>query len=114
MKAFQEEDHLEVDRIVGPATRNALPDGGPMPTLQERSNGDIVRSLQKLLSGGAWGPASGPIDEFGPKTRVSVEGFQNFWKVTVDGVVGEQTWDVSFQASHKSLKTEVGPQYVIG
>ena len=37
---------LTVDAIVGPATWAALPDGGPMPTLQEGSTGAVVNSLQ--------------------------------------------------------------------
>jgi peptidoglycan hydrolase-like protein with peptidoglycan-binding domain len=106
---------LAVDGIVGPATWKALPDGGPMPLLHEGSGGGVVGALQKLLDNGAWGPAPGPIDgQFGPKTRASVEGFQKWGHVPVDGVVGEQTWDTSLHAMSRTLETEIGLQYVIG
>lgn len=35
----------------------------------------------------------GPWD-FGPMTRDAVINFQNFWGLTVDGIVGPQTWGV--------------------
>ena len=110
---------LTVDGIVGPATWNALPDGGPMPVLREGSAGDIVHDLQTLLANGAangqWNTGPGVIDgEFGPHTRASVEAFQNWGRVVADGVVGDQTWDVSLHAMSADLETGVGLGYVIG
>ena len=55
VKQFQQGAGLTVDGIVGPATWAALPDGGPMPTLQEGSTGAAVNSLQTLLTNGAPG-----------------------------------------------------------
>ena len=46
VKQFQQGAGLTVDGIVGPATWAAMPDGGPMPTLQEGSTGPVVSSLQ--------------------------------------------------------------------
>jgi peptidoglycan hydrolase-like protein with peptidoglycan-binding domain len=118
VKSFQEgTPGLAVDGIVGPATWNDLPDGGPMPVLSQGKSGDVVRSLQEVLSNGAgqWGIGPGPVDGiFGPKTRASVEAFQKWGHVAVDGIVGDQTWDVSLQAMMADLETEVGLQYVIG
>jgi C1A family cysteine protease len=34
--------------------------------------------------------------------------------VTMDGIVGDQTWDVSLHAMMADLETEVGLQYVTG
>ena len=44
-----------MDGIVGPLTWQALPDGGPMPTLQQGSTGEVVRSLQQVLTNSAPG-----------------------------------------------------------
>jgi hypothetical protein len=70
---------LTVDGIVGPATWSALPDGGPMPTLQEGSTGAVVNSLQTLLTNGApgqWNTTPQGIDgNFGPHTKASVVAF---------------------------------------
>ena len=117
IKEFQGGAGLTVDGIVGPATWNALPDGGPMPTLHQGSNGQVVRSLQTLLTNGAgdWGTPPGGIDgQFGPKTLASVEAFQKWGHVAADGIIGDQTWDVSLHAMSRTLETAVGLQYVIG
>jgi peptidoglycan hydrolase-like protein with peptidoglycan-binding domain len=118
VEGFQEgEPGLVVDGIVGPATWDALPDGGPMPVLREGSKGDAVGALQEVLANGAveWKTGPGPIDkDFGAQTRASVEAFQRWGKVKVDGIVGDQTWDVSLRAASSDLETEVGLQYLAG
>jgi peptidoglycan hydrolase-like protein with peptidoglycan-binding domain len=75
------------------------------------------RYLQTVLKNGSseWGTGPGAIDgDFGPKTRDSVEAFQKWGGVGVDGIVGEQTWDVSLHALSATLETQVGLQFVIG
>src|SRR6266571_1204447 len=107
VREFQEGAGLTVDGIVGPQTWNALPDGGPMPLLQQGSTGQVVRSLQTVLTNGAsdWGTPPGGIDGiFGPNTRASVEGFQGWSGVSVDGIVGDQTWSVSLHALSATLE----------
>ncbi len=118
VKEFQQGAGLTVDGIVGPLTWAALPDGGPMPVLQEGSSGPAVSSLQNLLTNGApgeWITTPLGIDgDFGPLTKASVEAFQAWGGVTVDGIVGDQTWAVSLHAASATLETAVGLGYVIG
>jgi peptidoglycan hydrolase-like protein with peptidoglycan-binding domain len=117
VKIFQQDAGLVADGIVGPLSWNALPDGGPMPTLKEGSSGDVVRSLQTVLTNGtpgAWGTTPQGIDgEFGPHTKASVEAFQSWGGVTVDGIVGDETWSVSLHALSATLETKVGLNFVI-
>ena len=118
VKEFQQGAGLTADGVVGPLTWSALPDGGPMPTLQEGSTGEVVRSLQTVLTNGApsqWNTTPQGIDgDFGPHTRASVQAFQTWGGVSADGIVGDQTWSVSLHAASATLETEVGLQHVIG
>ena len=59
-------------------------------------------------------PPGGPDGQFGPKTLASVKAFQKWGHVVTDGIVGDQTWDVSLHAMSKTLETAVGLQYVVG
>jgi peptidoglycan hydrolase-like protein with peptidoglycan-binding domain len=117
VEEFQKGANLQVDGIVGPMTWAALPDGGPMPLLQEGSTGPVVASLQTVLTNGAsnWGGITpqGVDGDFGPHTRAAVEAFQGWGGAAVDGIVGDQTWSVSLHAMSATLETAVGLQYVI-
>jgi peptidoglycan hydrolase-like protein with peptidoglycan-binding domain len=117
VREFQQGAGLVVDGIVGPLTWDALPDGGPMPTLKEGDSGDVVRSLQTVLTNGApgeWGKTPQGIDGyFGSHTKASVEAFQSWGGVAADGVVGDQTWSVSLHALSRTLETAVGLNFVI-
>lgn len=88
-----------------------------MPTLKEGSTGDVVRSLQTVLTNGAseFGTPPGGIDgDFGPKTRASVEAFQRWGNVVPDGIVGDQTWSVSMGGASQTLESTVRLQFIIG
>lgn len=117
VKAVQNGAGLVVDGVVGSQTWAALPDGGPMPTLQEGSTGDVVKSLQQVLATGApdeWSTGPGAIDGvFGPQTKTSVQSFQTWGGVTADGIVGDATWSVSLHAASATLESKVGLQFVI-
>jgi peptidoglycan hydrolase-like protein with peptidoglycan-binding domain len=118
VKEFQQGAGLVVDGVVGPQTWAALPDGGPMPVLTKGSTGEVVRSLQQVLTNGAsgeWNTTPGVIDgDFGPATEASVKAFQAWGGVAKDGEVGDQTWAVSLHAASATLETAVGLQFVIG
>jgi peptidoglycan hydrolase-like protein with peptidoglycan-binding domain len=118
VREFQQGAGLAVDGIVGPLTWGALPNGAPMPTLQEGSTGPVVTSLQTTLTNGAadwWGVAPQGIDgDFGPHTKAAVEAFQAWGGAAVDGIVGDQTWSVSLHAASATLESVVGLQFVIG
>jgi peptidoglycan hydrolase-like protein with peptidoglycan-binding domain len=117
VKGFQQGQGLTVDGIIGPHTWQALPEGGPMPTLRQGATGDVVRSLQQVLTNGAsgqWNTTPQEIDGiFWPRTQSSVEAFQQWGGVPVDGIVSEQTWGVSLHAMMSTLESAVGLQYVV-
>jgi peptidoglycan hydrolase-like protein with peptidoglycan-binding domain len=115
VKEFQQGAGLVVDGVVGPLTWAALPNGAPMPRLQEGSTGQVVKSLQQVLTTGApgvWNTVPGAIDgSFGPSTKASVQAFQTWGGVTADGIVGDQTWGVQLGAAGATLESQVGLQY---
>jgi peptidoglycan hydrolase-like protein with peptidoglycan-binding domain len=91
---------LTPDGIVGPATWAALPSyREASPELQQGSKGPGVAWLQKALSGAdvvvQFTPYGGAIDGiFGPVTDASVRALQTWAGITVDGIVGDDTWFV--------------------
>jgi peptidoglycan hydrolase-like protein with peptidoglycan-binding domain len=113
VKEFQQ-GSLVADGVVGPLTWAALPSGAPMPRLQEGSSGEVVKSLQQVLTTGApggWNILPGAIDgSFGAATKASVQAFQTWGGVTSDGIVGDQTWGVQLGAAGATLESEVGLQ----
>ena len=62
------------------------------PTLSEGDSGAAVETLQTRLN--VWGanPALAVDRDFGPATLAAVKAFQTQQNLTVDGVVGPQTW----------------------
>ena len=60
-------------------------------TIRRGSRGESVSQLQSKLAALGFDP--GPIDGvFGPNTDAAVRGFQASRRLTVDGIVGPQTW----------------------
>lgn len=80
---------LVVDGIFGPRTRAAL------VNVRAGARGNLTRVLQALLYIRGFNP--GPFDGiFGGKTETAVRSFQRANRLTVDGIVGPQTWGHMF------------------
>jgi peptidoglycan/xylan/chitin deacetylase (PgdA/CDA1 family)/lysozyme family protein len=95
VKAFQRDNKIAVDGVVGPITWMTLEKKlGPSPThktLRRGSTGSEVKELQEILI--KLGYAPGPIDgRFGPSTEKAVKAFQANNNLVVDGIVGPKTW----------------------
>ncbi|HZN70473.1 MAG TPA: peptidoglycan-binding protein [Micromonosporaceae bacterium] len=112
-KEFQYSVTLPQTGVVDEPTWNALPNGNPMPILQEGATGTVVRSLQEVLTRGAfgtWNTTPKGIDGiFGPNTKEAVRAFQSWARLDPDGIVGQETWDAA-----TSLELMVGLQHTVG
>jgi peptidoglycan hydrolase-like protein with peptidoglycan-binding domain/GH25 family lysozyme M1 (1,4-beta-N-acetylmuramidase) len=105
VRNFQKEKGLTLDGIVGPATWDALwtapvSSGDPVPipaippfpgVMRRGAHGDGVRQLQQRLFDRGW--HIGVDGEFGRQTDTVVRNFQKEKGLTLDGIVGQQTWD---------------------
>ncbi|WP_415536683.1 peptidoglycan-binding domain-containing protein [Dehalobacter sp. 4CP] len=90
--AFQQNNGLVQDGIVGPVTTAALNRTLTEPAfLKVGSRGPEVATLQSILKelGYAPGMADGV---FGPKTREAVIAFQRDYELIPDGIAGPQTF----------------------
>ena len=74
-----------------PPTTNGETVSVTLPVLSEApTKKPYVATVQTLLNThSAWLHVDGI---FGPQTNSAVQHFQTFWKLTVDGIVGQQTW----------------------
>jgi peptidoglycan hydrolase-like protein with peptidoglycan-binding domain len=110
--AFQSGAALTADGIVGPATWQALPADPNTPQLELGSAGAVVSALQKALVtyGGAGTTTDpGPIDgDFGPHTDAAVRAYQSQRGVTIDGIVGDETWWAPAGAAGATLASLAG------
>ena len=87
--AFQNAKGLGADGIVGPQTWSALIQGR---TIDQGDTGQAVRALQRLLRD-KFGYNNVQVDaDFGPITNNAVLDFQDEYDLTVDGIVGPETW----------------------
>lgn len=105
-RSWQRAAGLVADGIVGPLTWASMdralayiasmppssPPAAPdRPTIRNGSSGGDVRYLQGKL--GQLGYAPGHVDgKFGPNTESAVRAFQHDHGLSVDGIVGPQTW----------------------
>ena len=102
VRAFQQAKGLTVDGVVGTITwRNIDEADQSEPELRNGSTGLAVRRLQTRMSAfnsepdGGFPYATGGVDgRFGPKTEAAVKVLQQAYGITVDGIVGHQTWQI--------------------
>src|SRR5918999_3808766 len=67
--------------------------GLPWPILRRESQGARVKTLQHMLRGSRDAWKSLAVDGiFGPRTEEIVRAYQDFAGLTIDGIVGQQTW----------------------
>jgi peptidoglycan hydrolase-like protein with peptidoglycan-binding domain len=104
VKTYQAGVGLTVDGIVGPNTWAKLnagvkPATGPSAAAKARAqikqgaSGALVKDLQtRLIQAGYSVGASGVDGSFGPATNSAVRAFQKAKGLTVDGIVGPNTW----------------------
>lgn len=92
VRNFQQTNSLSVDGIVGQNTWKTLLTLTPEPLLKRGSRGAYTRYLQQLLESKMI-PVSGIDGIFGAKTENAVRRFQQNNGLSVDGVVGTNTWN---------------------
>lgn len=92
VRSFQEKNGLSADGIVGPNTWRTLLSLPSYPLLKRGSRGNYVVFLQKLLE--SYLIPVGEIDGiFGGNTESAVKSFQQSNNLSVDGIVGPNTWN---------------------
>lgn len=96
VRNFQSQNNLTSDGIVGQNTWKTLLTLPQYPILRQGSRGIYVKFLQQLLESNLI--PVGTIDGiFGNQTLRAVEIFQTERSLTVDGIVGPNTWNLLAQ-----------------
>lgn len=97
VKAYQRElnkqfnRRLAVDGLFGNDTISAG------PNIRRGAKGDLTRILQERLAAKGFAPTGGIDGIFGAGTEQAVRQFQRYNKLTVDGIVGRETWKALFR-----------------
>ncbi len=104
VRAFQRNNGLTADGVVGPKTWGKLgaarapaptapaSSGGSGPTLRSGNRGEPVKALQLRLTQLGFN-TRGADGAFGPNTASAVKAFQRSRGLAADGVVGPATWN---------------------
>jgi peptidoglycan hydrolase-like protein with peptidoglycan-binding domain len=85
VRSFQINHGLPVDGIVGPNTWPKL-----IIPIRQGNSGSAVRAAQAALN--AHGYSLAVDGSFGPATNNAVRSYQSYYRLTIDGIVGPQTW----------------------
>ena len=89
VQAFQSSRGLSADGVVGPQTWPQL-----IIQVQQGSNGNAVSAVQSQIHSRGDGANQITIDgSFSPVTNDAVRAFQTLVGLSVDGIVGPQTWN---------------------
>ena len=108
--AFQASHGLSADGIVGPQTWPQL-----IIQVQQGSNGDAVRAVQSQIHSRGDGASQIAIDGiFGPVTDHAVRAFQTLLGLTVDGIIGPQTWNHLVNGYLTAPDPQTAAQHVFG
>ena len=92
VRDFQGNNGLTVDGLVGNNTWTYLLNLPPYPLLREGARSSYVRFLQNLLQS-KFIPTGNIDGIFGSQTLNAVRAFQQENNLTVDGIVGDNTWN---------------------
>lgn len=92
VRDFQRNNSLSVDGLVGNNTWKTLLTLPPYPLLKQNYRGAYVTFLQQLLESNLY-PVGGIDGIFGTRTLNAVRAFQQANGLTVDGIVGNNTWN---------------------
>lgn len=92
VRDFQRNNSLSVDGLVGNNTWKTLLTLPPYPLLKQNYRGAYVTFLQQLLESNLY-PVGGIDGIFGTRTLNAVRTFQQANGLTVDGIVGNNTWN---------------------
>ena len=91
VKDFQRVNSLTVDGLVGNNTWKTLLTLPTYPLLKQNYRGAYVKFLQQLLESKLF-PVGNIDGIFGSRTARAVRAFQAANNLTVDGIVGPNTW----------------------
>ena len=99
---FQRNNNLTADGIVGPNTWSALLNLNPSATvIRNGSRNSSVLFLQKLLLSYLY-PITNLDGIFGPETERAVRAFQSENGLSVDGIVGANTWSALLNSTGRA------------
>ncbi|MHB9940643.1 N-acetylmuramoyl-L-alanine amidase [Clostridium sporogenes] len=85
--------NIKVDGIVGEATLNAA------PIVKKGAKGGITKAIQKMLINIGYPVGSSGADGvFGDGTETAVKAVQKDCNLSVDGIVGRETWKALFRS----------------